>query len=66
MTTQTSIETAPEDRASGLVARVRSAIFWRSGSQFAAQLVMWASTFLVIRLLEPEDYGLFAMTQVVL
>lgn len=66
MTIQTSIETAPEDRASGLVARVRSAIFWRSGSQFAAQLVMWASTFLVIRLLEPEDYGLFAMTQVVL
>ena len=46
--------------------RVRSAVFWRSGSQIAAQLVMWASTFLVIRLLSPADYGLFAMTQVVI
>src|SRR3546814_14191176 len=27
---------------------------------------MWASTFLVIRILSPADYGLFAMTQVVL
>lgn len=66
MTIQQPIKAAPEDRASGMIARVRSAVFWRSGSQFAAQLVMWASTFLVIRLLEPEDYGLFAMTQVVL
>lgn len=46
--------------------RVRSAVFWRSGSQIAGQLVMWASTFLVIRLLAPSDYGLFAMTQVVI
>ena len=66
MTSQTPIEVAPENRANGMIARVRSAVFWRSGSQFAAQLVMWASTFMVIRLLEPEDYGLFAMTQVVL
>lgn len=46
--------------------RVRSAVFWRSGSQILAQLVMWTSTFLVIRLLDPSDYGLFAMTQIVL
>lgn len=46
--------------------RVRSAIYWRSGSQIVAQLVMWSSTFLVIRLLDPADYGLFAMTQIVL
>ena len=39
---------------------------WRSGSQLVAQLIMWASTFLVIRILDPSDYGLFAMTQVVL
>jgi O-antigen/teichoic acid export membrane protein len=45
---------------------VRSAVFWRSGSQIVAQIVMWASTFLVIRLLQPSDYGLFAMTQIVL
>ena len=39
---------------------------WRSGSQIVAQISMWASTFFVIRLLNPKDYGLFAMTQGVL
>ena len=47
-------------------ARIRSAVIWRSGSQIAGQLVMWSSTFLVLRLLTPADYGLFAMTQVVI
>ncbi|HYJ29104.1 MAG TPA: oligosaccharide flippase family protein [Allosphingosinicella sp.] len=46
--------------------RVKGAVMWRSGSQVVAQLVTWGSTFLVIRLLDPSDYGLFAMTQVVL
>lgn len=50
----------------GLARRVKGAILWRSGSQVVAQLIMWSSTFLVIRLLDPQDYGLFAMTQVVL
>ena len=38
---------------------------WRWGTQVAAQLITWTSTFLVVRLLEPSDYGLFAMSQVV-
>jgi O-antigen/teichoic acid export membrane protein len=46
--------------------RVRSAVYWRAGSQIVAQLVMWGATILVVRLLDPHDYGLFAMTQVVL
>ncbi|HEX8193880.1 MAG TPA: lipopolysaccharide biosynthesis protein [Allosphingosinicella sp.] len=46
--------------------RVKKAVMWRSGSQIVAQLLTWASTFMVIRLLDPSDYGLFAMTQVVL
>ena len=46
--------------------RVRRAVIWRSGSQLLAQLVQWAATFLVIRILDPHDYGLFAMTQVIL
>jgi O-antigen/teichoic acid export membrane protein len=46
--------------------RVRSAVYWRAGSQIAAQLVMWSATILVVRLLDPRDYGLFAMSQVVL
>ena len=43
-------------------ARVVKAVMWRSGSQIVAQLSMWASTFWVIRLLNPSDYGLYAMT----
>lgn len=46
--------------------QVRRAVIWRSGSQILAQLVQWAATFLVIRILSPADYGLFAMTQVVM
>jgi O-antigen/teichoic acid export membrane protein len=51
--------------AAGLAARVRSAIVWRWGSQVLAQAITWASTILVVRLLEPSDYGLYAMTQAV-
>jgi len=49
-----------------LAGQVRRAVIWRSGSQIVAQTVAWSSTFLVIRLLDPSDYGLFAMTQVIL
>ncbi|MEQ9663051.1 MAG: lipopolysaccharide biosynthesis protein [Parasphingopyxis sp.] len=48
-----------------LRARVRSAVFWRSGSQIVAQMIAWAATFLVIRMLDPADYGLFAMATMV-
>lgn len=47
-------------------ARVRSAVLWRSGSQIVTQIMSWASTLIVIRLLAPEHYGLFAMAGVVL
>lgn len=47
-------------------ASVRSAVIWRSGTQVLGQLVAWFSTFFVIRILSPEDYGLAAMTGVVL
>ncbi|HLV08407.1 MAG TPA: lipopolysaccharide biosynthesis protein [Croceibacterium sp.] len=50
----------------GMLQKVRQAVIWRSGSQIVAQAIAWGSTFLVIRLLDPSDYGLFAMTQVVL
>jgi O-antigen/teichoic acid export membrane protein len=46
--------------------QVRRAVIWRSGSQIGAQLVQWAATFLVIRILDPRDYGLYAMTGVIL
>ncbi|HUD90603.1 lipopolysaccharide biosynthesis protein [Sphingobium sp.] len=50
----------------GFGARIRSAIFWRSGSQILSQVISWGVTLAVIRLLDPADYGLFAMTQVIL
>lgn len=52
--------------ADSLRDQVRSAVLWRSGSQILGQLITWASTFLVIRILSPSDYGLYAMTSVVL
>ncbi len=55
---------APDD--SGFAARVRSALAWRWGSQVLAQLITWTSTIAVFRILDPSDYGLFAMTQAVL
>ncbi|ALJ11301.1 lipopolysaccharide biosynthesis protein [Sphingopyxis macrogoltabida] len=54
------------ESADAFGSRVRSAVIWRSGSQILAQIITWSSTLLVIRLLDPADYGLFAMTQVVL
>lgn len=53
-------------REDSLHAQVRTAVIWRSGSQIFAQLIQWACTFMVIRILAPADYGLFAMTQVVI
>lgn len=46
--------------------RVRSAVFWRSGTQIVAQIISWATTLAVIRILDPGDYGLFAMSAAVL
>lgn len=50
----------------GFRTRVRSAMAWRWGTQVLAQTITWGSTLAVVRLLDPSDYGLFAMTQVVL
>lgn len=63
--TQAAAE-ASNQRLESLADQVRSAVIWRSGTQILGQLLTWASTFVVIRLLDPSDYGLFAMTQVVL
>jgi O-antigen/teichoic acid export membrane protein len=50
----------------GFAEQVKGAVIWRSGSQVIGQLIAWGSTLLVIRMLEPSDYGLVAMTGVVL
>lgn len=65
----TDIATPPsvrdESHDAGFADRVRSAVAWRWGSQIIAQAIAWTSTIMVVRLLEPADYGLFAMSQVV-
>ena len=52
--------------ATGFRAVVRKAVIWRSGSQIVGQLISWVSTFLVLRILDPADYGLYAMAAVIL
>lgn len=56
----------PSNGAESLGSQIRRAVIWRSGSQILAQTLQWAATFLVIRILDPHDYGLYAMTGVVL
>ncbi len=46
--------------------RVKSAVFWRSGTQILAQLISWGVTLAILRILDPGDYGLFAMSSVIL
>nr|ALG05324.2 capsular polysaccharide transporter [uncultured bacterium 5H7] len=56
---------AADHNAGGFADRVRSAVIWRWGSQVASQLVTWTVTIVIVRLLDPRDYGLFAMTAAV-
>jgi O-antigen/teichoic acid export membrane protein len=56
----------PANQTESFASQVRNAVIWRSGTQIASQLMQWASTFLVIRILSPSDYGLFALTGVVM
>ncbi len=37
---------------------------WTAGARFGSQIITWAITLLIIRLLSPEDYGLMAMATV--
>ncbi|NLR72399.1 lipopolysaccharide biosynthesis protein [Novosphingobium sp. ERN07] len=61
-----SFAPAPLAGQETLTSDVKRAIIWRSGSQIAAQIVSWSSTLIVMRLLSPSDYGLFAMSLVML
>jgi teichuronic acid exporter len=45
---------------------IAQALRWSFGARFATQAISWASTLLVIRLLQPEDYGVMAMAMSVL
>ena len=63
----TELGTGPStELGTGFAQQVRAGVIWKSGSQIVGQITAWVSTFLVIRLLSPSDYGLVAMTGVIL
>ncbi|MEB3416794.1 lipopolysaccharide biosynthesis protein [Alteriqipengyuania sp. WL0013] len=64
-TTPNPTDLGPDSAEPSFGDKVRSAVIWRSGTQILGQVVAWASTFFVIRILTPEDYGLVAMTGVI-
>ncbi len=50
--------------SSNLKSRVASALRWNVGAKLFTQIISWTMTIIVIRLLEPSDYGLMAMATV--
>jgi len=38
-------------------------IAWTGAAKYATQILRWASTFIVVRLLTPDDYGIFGMAE---
>lgn len=52
--------------ASSFRQQVLRGLAWQGAAQFFGQLISWAATLLVIRLLEPSDYGLMAIATVFL
>ena len=50
-----------DDGTGGMKAQVMSALRWSAIAKMSGQLINWAITLVVIRLLTPSDYGLVAM-----
>ena len=46
--------------------QIRSGIGWTAGTRFLAQLIAWAVSIFVMRILNPSDYGLIAMATVLI
>ncbi len=57
---------AVAEGGSGMKAQVMSALRWSAVAKFGGQIVNWAITLFVIRLLAPADYGLVAMLTLVI
>jgi len=51
----------PIQEISKLTRKARSATYWLFGSNIAVQLISWAITVFVARILSPDDYGLFGI-----
>jgi O-antigen/teichoic acid export membrane protein len=53
-----------DDEPASLKARALSGLRWSASARVASQLIAWAITLVVIRILTPGDYGLLAMASV--
>jgi len=49
----------PVQEISQLTRKARSATYWLFGSNIVIQLISWAITIFVARILSPDGYGLF-------
>lgn len=65
MNERPGVEAAPTDTSAMDRSMVRS-MAWTGGVKWASQVLSWASTFVVARLLSPDDYGLLGMATVFL
>src|SRR5438309_7311792 len=54
----------PAGEPMSLRREVLSGLFWAGGMRLLGQVLTWAVTIVVIRLLSPNDYGLLAMATV--
>jgi len=55
----------PIQENTNLIKKVRSATYWLFGGNIAIQLISWAITVFVARILSPDDYGLFGMASLI-
>ena len=55
----------PIQENTNLIKKARSASYWLFGSNIAIQLISWAITVFVARILSPDDYGLFGMAALI-
>jgi teichuronic acid exporter len=56
----------PAMSADQLKRRALSGVRWTVSARFIVQLITWPSTILVMRLLHPHDYGVVAMSTIVI
>ncbi|WP_163834140.1 lipopolysaccharide biosynthesis protein [Spartinivicinus ruber] len=46
------------------IQKAKTALFWTATARFGAQLFSWASTFLVIRYINPTAYGIISLAEI--
>ncbi len=57
---------APKSKSSEMDRLLVRGIAWTGAAKYATQVIRWASTLIVVRLLSPDDYGIFGMAMFVI